>query len=113
MGFSFDRLGCRVPGAGCRVPAIAISAWTARGDRARPHAPRLRRRHAPGNAHKDKPLSPPAQGRIGLLLATYGNPEHLDPQTYGDAYEALAKYGTGLFGVEPTPTPTPSPTPTH
>ncbi|QNO37435.1 hypothetical protein H4J02_13595 [Protaetiibacter sp. SSC-01] len=164
MGFAFDRLGCR-------VPAIAVSAWTARGtivhdlmhhgsvaatlDRLHGLEPLSRRDETatplfnavnltaprdpstwptttpqylppnpqaesphPGNAHKDKPLSPPAQGLIGLLLAKYGNPEHLDPQTYGDAYEALAKYGTGLFGAEraptgtPTPTPAPTPTPT-
>ncbi|PZQ89045.1 MAG: hypothetical protein DI534_09720 [Leifsonia xyli] len=158
MGFAFDRLGCR-------VPAIAVSAWTAAGtvlhDRMN-HASvtaTLNRLHGlrpltrrdelatpifnavnltvardpstwptttpqylppnpqsesphPGNAHRDKPLSPPAQGLLGLLLAKYGNPEHIDPQTYGDAYEVLTKYGEGLFGtgVAPTVAP-PSPIP--
>jgi len=157
MGFGFDRLGCR-------VPAIAVSAWTAAGtivhdrmhhgsvtatlNRLHGLEPLARRdeeanpifnavtlaepRHPstwptttpqylppnpqaedphPGNAHRDKPLSPPAQGLLGLLLAKYGNPEHIDPQSYGDAYEVLTRYGTGLFGTAAsTPTEAP-PTP--
>jgi len=158
MGFRFDRLGCR-------VPAIAVSAWTAAGtivhdrmhhgsvaatlERLHGLEPLSRRdeeatpvfnainlteaRHPstwpttspqylppnpqaedphPGNAHRDKPLSPPARGLLGLLLAKYGNPEHIDPQSYGDAYEVLTKYGEGLFGTGPAPTeepPTPIP----
>jgi len=46
------------------------------------------------------------------LLAKYGNPEHIDPQSYGDAYEVLTRYGEGLFGTGPAPTeepPTPIP----
>ncbi len=156
MGFDFERLGCR-------VPAIAVSAWTAAGTivhdemhhgsviatLSRLHGlPPLSRRDEeatpifnavnltmprvpatwptttpqylppnpqedaphPGNAHRDKPLSPPARGLLGLLLAKYGNPEHLDPHTYGDAYEVLTKYGEGLFGVDADDTATP-PTP--
>jgi phospholipase C len=148
MGFRFDRLGCR-------VPAIAISAWTAAGtivhdrmhhgsvaatlERLHGLEPLSRRdeeatplfnavnlgepRHPstwptttpqylppnpqaedphPGNAHRDKPLSPPAQGLLGLLLAKYGNPEHIDPHSYGDAYEVLTSYGVGLFGQQGT-----------
>ena len=64
----------------------------------------------PGNAHRDKPLSPPAQGLLGLLLAKYGNPEHIDPHSYGDAYEVLTRYGVGLFG-QPGTTPSAPPTP--
>jgi len=159
MGFRFDRLGCR-------VPAIAVSAWTRAGSIIHDEmhhgalAATLSRLHGlepltrrdqeatpvfnavnldvprdpatwptttpqylppnpqaedphPGNAHKDKPLSPPAEGLLGLLLARYGNPDHIDPKTYGDAYEVLKKYGEGLFGeggdgnqsLPPTPIP--------
>ncbi len=158
MGFGFDRLGCR-------VPAIAVSAWTRAGtvihdemhhgalaatlsrlhglepltrrdeeatpvfnavdlDTPRdpstwptttpqylPPNPQAEDPH-PGNAHRDKRLSPPAEGLLGLLLAKYGNPEHLDPKTYGDAYEVLKKYGVGLFGAgagDETLPPTPIP----
>lgn len=159
MGFRFTRLGCR-------VPAIAVSAWTRRNtiihdemhhgslaatlsrlhglapltrrdeeatpifnavnlDQARdpstwptttpqylPPNPQAEDPH-PGNAHKDKPLSPPAEGLLGLLLARYGNPEHIDPKTYGDAYTVLKTYGEGLFGeggdAFPTELPTPIP----
>ncbi|AYF97914.1 alkaline phosphatase family protein [Protaetiibacter intestinalis] len=157
MGFTFHRLGCR-------VPAIAVSAWTAAGTIVHDEmhhgalAATLSRLHGleplsrrdaeatplfnavnlgvardpstwptttpqylppnpqaedphPGNAHRDKPLSPPAQGLLGLLLAKYGNPEHIDPKTYGDAYQVLTTYGTGLFGTAAsTPTEAP-PTP--
>ena len=52
----------------------------------------------PGHAHKDKPLSPPARGLLGLLLAKYGAPDAEEPATYADAYEILHRYGEGLFG---------------
>lgn len=144
MGFGFDRLGCR-------VPAIAVSAFTRAGtvvhdemhhaaviatlsrlhgldpltrrdadakdlfnvvnlDTPRqpvtwptttpqyiPPNPQAEAPH-PANAHKDKPLSPPAQGLLGLLIAKYGSPDDPVPQTYADAYELLHKYGVGLFG---------------
>lgn len=159
MGFTFNRLGCR-------VPAIAVSAWTRQNTIVHDEmhhgalAATLSRLHGlepltrrdeeatpifnavnldvprdpstwptttpqylppnpqaedphPGNAHKDKPLSPPAEGLLGLLLARYGNPEHIDPKTYGDAYTVLKTYGEGLFGeggdgnqsLPPTPIP--------
>ncbi|MGR2751532.1 alkaline phosphatase family protein [Agromyces arachidis] len=144
MGFAFDRLGCR-------VPAIAVSAYTAAGGiihDAMHHgsviatlcarhglepltdrddgAPDLSNaltldtpRHPltwpettpqytppnpesephPGDAHRTAPLSPPARGLLGMLLAKYGDGSEPDPQTYGEAYELLQKYGTGLFGA--------------
>jgi phospholipase C len=145
MGFAFDRLGCR-------VPAIAVSAYTRRGtvindemhhgavistlnrlhglrpltrrdegandllsvinlDKPRhpstwptvtpqylPPNPQAEQPH-PGNAHKDKPLSPPARGLLGLLLAKYGRGGEPEPETYGEAYEALRRHGVGLFGA--------------
>ena len=146
MGFRFDRLGCR-------VPAIAVSAYTRAGTRdQRRVAPRGRHRDAreaaraeaahparrrgerhvlggeprrpaasadvavddpavhpartrsptpriPGHAHKDKPLSPPARGLLGLLIAKYGRADEQEPETYADAYELLHRYGIGLFGA--------------
>ena len=145
MGFRFDRLGCR-------VPAIAVSAYTSAGSvindemhhgaviatLAKLHGlkPLTRRdaeandmfsavnldapRHPltwpsttpqyippnpqsdaphPGHAHKDKPLSPPARGLLGLLIAKYGGPDEREPETYADAYELLHRYGIGLFGA--------------
>ena len=145
MGFRFDRLGCR-------VPAIAVSAYTRAGSvindemhhgaviatLAKLHGlkPLTRRdaeandmfsavnldspRHPltwpsttpqyippnpqadaphPGHAHKAKPLSPPARGLLGLLIAKYGHPDEQEPETYADAYELLHRYGIGLFGA--------------
>jgi phospholipase C len=142
MGFTFDRLGCR-------VPAILVSAYTEQGgvihdemhhgslistlNRLHGLAP-LTRRDATANnlfnavtlttprqpyewptthpayippnpesvpkpheEHKHRPLSTPAQGLLGLLLARY-EPNADVPQTYGDAYDALVKHGKGLFG---------------
>jgi phospholipase C len=145
MGFGFDRLGCR-------VPAIAVSAYTRPGtiihdemhhaaviatlsrlhglkpltrrdvgandlfsavnlDQPRPPItwpsttpqyippnPQTEAPH-PAHAHKDKPLSPPARGLLGLLLAKYGTPDEEEPATYADAYELLHRYGEGLFGA--------------
>lgn len=49
-------------------------------------------------AHRDRPLTAPALGLIGLLLAKY-EPKAALPRTYGDAYDVLQKHGQGLFGV--------------
>ncbi|MDR2999373.1 MAG: hypothetical protein LBU78_14765 [Microbacterium sp.] len=144
MGFDFDRLGCR-------VPAIAVSAYTARNtiihdemhhgaviatlNRLHGMEPLTARdngandlfsvvnlqkpRHPadwpettpaftppnpeatpvhPAHANKDKPLTPPAQGVLGLLLAKSGLPASRMPKTFGDAYELLDEEGKGLFG---------------
>jgi phospholipase C len=48
-------------------------------------------------AHKNKPLSPPGRGLLGLLLARYGQPGAPEPQTYAEAYDVLQKHGLGLF----------------
>ena len=57
----------------------------------------------PAMVEKARPLSPPAHGLIGLLIHLYGTPEEKEhpPETFEAAYEALVKYGTGLFGVNP------------
>ncbi|GAA2908521.1 phospholipase C [Microbacterium keratanolyticum] len=144
MGFEFDRLGCR-------VPAIAVSAYTRRGtvindemhhgaviatlSRLHGLKPLTRRdatandlfsvvnldkpRHPadwpettpaftptnpqatpphPAHAHKTKPLTPPAHGLLGLLLARFGMPDEEIPQTFGQAYDLLNTHGQGLFG---------------
>lgn len=145
MGFTFDRLGCR-------VPAIAVSAYTKRGtivhdemhhgsviatlsrlhglvplndrddtandlfnlvnlDKPRhpadwpvttptftPPNPEHTPPH-PAHAHKDKPLTPPARGLLGLLLARYGKPGEPEPETFEDAYNLLHKHGEQLFGA--------------
>jgi len=144
MGFTFDRLGVR-------VPAIAVSAYTRAGtvihdemhhaaviatlSRLHGLKPLTRRDEGandlfsvvnldqprdpstwpqttpqylppnpeaaapdPTNAHKDKPLSPPAKGLLGLLIARYGHGEP-EPETYADAYNLLHSYGEGLFGA--------------
>lgn len=158
MGFGFDRLGCR-------VPAIAVSAYTRAGtivhdemhhgalirtlsrlhglepltDRDAsapdlfgivnettprqigdwpttvpqylPPNPEATPPH-PANANKDKPLSPPAVGLMGLLLARYGEPGEDLPTTYQGAYEALLAHGSSLFGGGPgAASSTPSPAP--
>jgi phospholipase C len=48
---------------------------------------------------KSRPLSPPAEGLLGLLLAKYA-PDTPQPRTYADAYEALVTHSQGLFGVD-------------
>lgn len=147
MGFRFDRLGCR-------VPAIIVSAHTARGSvfahemhhgslsatlserfgleplTARDAgAPTLQSafnlkvpRHIAdwpqtlpafvppnpdvvdhsGKVDRDRELSPPAKGIIGMLIERYGTEAERQnpPKTFGDAYSALTKYGRGLFGVQ-------------
>ncbi|PPH54768.1 alkaline phosphatase family protein [Rathayibacter sp. AY1E2] len=144
MGFAFDRLGCR-------VPAIAVSAYTRAGtivhdelhhgavirtlsalhglepltardasapdlfgvltlDEPRqigdwpttvpqylPPNPESAPAH-PAHVNRDKPLSPPAVGLMGLLLARYGEPGEDLPTTYEGAYNALLKHGASLFG---------------
>ncbi len=50
------------------------------------------------STHKKRPLTAPAQGLTGLLLARF-NPSSKVPTTYGEAFEALELYGTGLFGT--------------
>jgi phospholipase C len=146
MGFTFDRLGCR-------VPAIAVSAYTRGGTiihdemhhgsviatLSRLHGLRpLTRRDAGANdlfsvvnlevprdprtwplvhpmylppnpqadesidpsasPHKDKPLSPPGRGLLGLLLAKYGAGDgQAEPETFEQAYTLLRQHGLGLF----------------
>lgn len=144
MGFTFDRLGCR-------VPAIAVSAYTRSGtiihdemhhgsvtatlsrlhgltplndrdqsantllnvvnlDQPRhpadwpvttpaytPPNPEQGAPH-PGDARHDKPLTPPARGLLGLLLARYGKPGEPEPETFADAYRLLHEHGEELFG---------------
>jgi len=145
MGFRFDRLGPR-------VPAIAVSAYTAAGTiihdemhhaaviatlcrlhglepltrrdtgatdlfrivnldepRAPETWPTVHPAYVPPQPdddelsdlqHSTKPLSPPARGLLGLLLARYaddgGDGAH-EPETYADAYNALKEHGLGLF----------------
>ncbi|WP_253375695.1 alkaline phosphatase family protein [Okibacterium sp. HSC-33S16] len=143
MGFTFDRLGVR-------VPAIVVSAYTPvgailsdemhhgaiaatlgelftltplsrRNEGARtirnaltltkPRQPALwpdthpayvpPNSEAQGAVHESDahhPLTSPAKGVLGLLLAKY-EPSRPVPETYADAYEVLVKHGTGLFGV--------------
>jgi phospholipase C len=61
----------------------------------------------PANVNKDKPLSPPAVGLMGLLLARYGRPGDDLPTTYEGAYNALLEHGAGLFGSASTASPAP------
>jgi phospholipase C len=143
MGFTFDRLGCR-------VPALVISAYTPAGtilsdemhhgaiaktlseqhglkplsrrnEKARsitnaltltkPRQPALWPTTVPayvppnsearGQVHETDahhPLTSPAKGVLGLLLAKY-EPSRPVPETYVDAYDVLVKHGKGLFGV--------------
>ncbi|SDH29775.1 alkaline phosphatase family protein [Microbacterium pygmaeum] len=47
--------------------------------------------------HKDKQLSPPGRGLVGLLLAKYGEANDPEPLTFKEAYTQLHKHGLGLF----------------
>lgn len=47
--------------------------------------------------HRDKPLSPPGRGLLGLLQARYGEGSQGEPQTYAEAYDYLRRRGSGLF----------------
>jgi phospholipase C len=49
-------------------------------------------------AHEKRPLTSPARGLLGLLMARYARDAPV-PKTYGDAYDALVTYGDGLFGT--------------
>ncbi|MGG7466566.1 alkaline phosphatase family protein [Plantibacter sp. YIM 135347] len=51
-----------------------------------------------GHPHKDKPLSPPGQALLGLLLAKFGKVLPEEVPTFADAYRYLHQYGKGLFG---------------
>jgi phospholipase C len=165
MGFTFDRFGCR-------VPAIAISAYTAKNTiineqmdhgsvistltklhglkpltrrdveshhmfgainlttpRPATQWPQTLPQYTPPNPevsfdtssadHKVKPISNPAKGLLGILMAKYGDPAAKEPETYGEAFAALMQtqnahgqlFGT-LDSVDGTPTPKPTPTPT-
>jgi phospholipase C len=52
----------------------------------------------PQAQHKNRPLSAPAQGLLGLLLAKYA-PKTEQPATYGEAFDVLTRHGRGLFGI--------------
>lgn len=56
----------------------------------------------PAEVDSERPLSPPARGLIGLLLHEYGTAaeKRNPPETFGEAYRVLTKYGSGLFGVQ-------------
>jgi phospholipase C len=47
--------------------------------------------------HKDKKLSPPGRGLLGLLQAKYGSADDPEPVTFQDAYRLLRTHGLGLF----------------
>jgi phospholipase C len=49
-------------------------------------------------AHRNKQLSSPARGLLGLLTAQYGPAGATVPDTYQEAFTALNDYGKGLFG---------------
>ena len=51
----------------------------------------------PTGEQKHRPLSSPAEGLLGLLLARY-DPGQPVPKTFGEAYNVLVKHGKGLFG---------------
>lgn len=53
----------------------------------------------PQEAYRDHPLSSPATGLLGLLIARYGKPGEAIPETYGEAFDSLTAHGTGLFGT--------------
>lgn len=146
MGFTFDRLGCRVPSilvsahvergsvfqhemhhgslAATLSERFGLHPLTRRDDTAPTLADAFNRkipRHVsdwpqtspayvppnpeagdhPADKHPDRPLSPPANGLIGLIIAKYGTAEEKahPPQTFGEAYKILLKYGEGLFGA--------------
>ncbi|MFF2390422.1 alkaline phosphatase family protein [Agromyces sp. NPDC058104] len=52
----------------------------------------------PGKQHPDRPLSPPARGLLGLLMAKFA-PDEPVPETYAGALDALERHGHGLFGA--------------
>ena len=146
MGFTFDRLGARVPSilvsahvergsvfsevmhhgslAATLSERFSFEPLTVRDKNARSLAGSFNRkvpRHVsdwpqpvpafvppnpedsghPADADPDRPLSPPAKGLLGLLLAKYGDAAEKanPPKTFAEAYAVLQKYGQGLFGV--------------
>ncbi|WP_440708011.1 alkaline phosphatase family protein [Herbiconiux sp. YIM B11900] len=166
MDFTFDRFGCR-------VPAIAISAYTAKNTiiteqmdhgsvistltklhglkplthrdvnsrdmfnavnlkKPRPASdwPQTLPQYTPPNpevsfdatsqAQRAKPISNPAKGLLGLVIAKYGVKGEPEPDTYGEAYAALMEtqnvngqlFGT-LDSIDGTPTPKATPDPSH
>jgi phospholipase C len=56
----------------------------------------------PMDKFRSRPLSSPAEGLLGLLLAKYapGTPR---PQNYGEAFDNLVLHGKGLFGTVDDP----------
>jgi phospholipase C len=63
-----------------------------------PANPEERDAAAAVEAHRHRPLTAPAEGLLGLLLARF-DPGAKAPRTYGEAYDALHLYGQGLFGT--------------
>lgn len=53
---------------------------------------------AAASTHKNLPLTAPARGLMGLLLARF-NPGGKAPTTYGEAFEAISTHGSDLFGT--------------
>ncbi|KQV02692.1 hypothetical protein ASC55_10575 [Microbacterium sp. Root322] len=53
---------------------------------------------AAATTHKHRPLTAPAIGLSGLLLARY-SPGAKAPSTYAEAYRDISRFGKGLFGV--------------
>ncbi|WP_404430311.1 hypothetical protein LG299_11450 [Microbacterium lacus] len=53
---------------------------------------------AAASTHKNRPLTAPARGLMGLLLARF-NPGGKAPTTYGEAFEAISTHGSELFGT--------------
>jgi phospholipase C len=45
------------------------------------------------------PLTTPAKAALGMLIKKFGRPPDKEPETLGEAFEALQRLGRGLFGV--------------
>jgi phospholipase C len=56
------------------------------------------RRAEPAGRDRERPLTAPAKGLLGLLLAKY-EPGTREPETFGDAYDLLHRHGELLFGT--------------
>jgi phospholipase C len=68
---------------------------------AKPYVPPNPERHAgaqPNEHDHSRPLTPPAMGLLGILLAKY-EPKAPVPDNYADAYAMLHKHGENLFGI--------------
>jgi len=59
------------------------------------------------DAHRARPLTSPARGLMGLLLARV-NPSAKIPTTYGEAYDVLVEDGHGMFGTTDADSPAPA-----